>query len=253
LNTSIFNTGSGSGGIDSGTLLGLLIILAVLGFVYRSPLAVIVPLISIGLAFELSIPIIAWAGQNLGVAVASFSEQYVFFVLLGVGTNYGVFMLSRYKEEIRRSRENTPTARREALGRTVGRVGESIMSSAATVVVATAIMGLAQLYMLRVTGPAIAIGVVCLLLAGLSLLPALMALCGKALFWPAQPRPQTLTDSSAIEKGFWARAGQLVTTRPRMVTLVALVMLLPLAISTMMIEPSFDDLKSLPTSAPSVR
>ena len=253
LSTSIFNTGSGSGRFDIGSLLGLLIILVVLGFVYRSPLAVIVPLISVGLAFGLSVPVIAWAGQNLGVAVASFSLQYVLFVLLGAGTNYGVFMLSRYKEEIRRSRENTPTARREALGRTVGHVGESIMSSAATVVVATAIMGLAQLYTLRVTGPAIAIGVVCLLLAGLSLLPALIALCGKALFWPAQPHPQTLTDTSATEKGFWARAGQLVTTHPRIVTLVALVMLLPLALSTMMIEPSFDDLKSLPTSAPSVQ
>jgi putative drug exporter of the RND superfamily len=253
LSTSIFNTGSGSGGVNSGSLLGLLIILVVLGFVYRSPLAVIVPLISVGLAFGLSVPIIAWAGQNLGVAVASFSLQYVFFVLLGVGTNYGVFMLSRYKEEIRRSRENTPAARREALGRSVGHVGESIMSSAATVVVATAIMGLAQLYTLRVTGPAIAIGVVCLLLAGLSLLPALMALCGKSLFWPAQPRPQTLTDASATEKGLWARAGHLVTTHPRIVALVALVMLLPLTLSTMLIEPSFDDLKSLPTSAPSVR
>ncbi len=255
LSTSIFNTNSGSsGGAGSlSSLLGLLIILVVLGVVYRSPLAVVVPLISVGLAFGLSVPIIAWSGQNLGVAVASFSLQYVLFVLLGAGTNYGVFMLSRYKEEIRRSSENTSEARREALGRTVGHVGESITSSAATVVVATAIMGLAQLYTLRVTGPAIAIGVVCLLLAGLSLLPALMALCGKALFWPAQPRPRTLTDTNATEKGFWARAGQLVTMHPRIVALVALVMLVPLAISTIMINPSFDDLKSLPTSAPSVR
>jgi putative drug exporter of the RND superfamily len=80
-----------------------------------------------------------------------------------------------------------------------------------------------------------------------------MALCGKALFWPAQPHPNTLTDTKATEKGFWARAWQLVTTYPRIVALVALVMLLPLAISTVMIEPSFDDLKSLPTSAPSVQ
>src|SRR5262249_8965974 len=90
------------------------------------------------------------------------------------------------------------------------------------------------------------------LLAGLSLLPALMALCGRALFWPAQPRPQTLTDSSATARGFWARAGHLVTTRPRLVALVTLALLVPPAISTVMIDPSFDDLKSLPSSAPSV-
>jgi putative drug exporter of the RND superfamily len=69
INNSVFNTGSG--GI--GSILGLLIILLVLGAVYRSPLAVIVPLVAVGLAFGLSMPLIAWAGQHLGIAVASFS------------------------------------------------------------------------------------------------------------------------------------------------------------------------------------
>jgi RND superfamily putative drug exporter len=180
LTASIFST---TGGV--GSLLGLLIILVVLGMVYRSPLAVLVPLITVGMAFGLSIPVMAWLGQTFGVSIAFFSLQYVAFVLLGAGTNYGVFMLSRYKEEMRRGSQNDRAARREALARTVGHVGESIASSAATVVIATGIMGLAQLYLLRVTGPAVAVGVACLLLAGLSLLPALMALCGKALFWPA--------------------------------------------------------------------
>lgn len=249
LNTNVFSPGSG--GI--GSALGLLIILLVLGAVYRSPLAVLVPLLTIGLAFGMAVPLIAWAGAHLGIAVASFSLQYVFFVLLGAGTNYGVFMLSRYKEELRRSHNHMPAARRAALGRAAGHVGESITSSAATVMVATLILGLAQLYTLRVTGPAIAIGVFCLLLAGLSVLPALMALCGRALFWPALPRPQTLTDTSATEHGFWARAGRLVTTHPRLVALLALLLLVPFALSTVLIAPSFDDLKSLPASAPSVQ
>jgi len=90
LTSSIFST---SGGV--GSLLGLLIILVVLGIVYRSPLAVLVPLITVGMAFGLSIPVIAWLGQTFGVSVAFFSLQYVAFVLLGAGTNYGVFMLSR--------------------------------------------------------------------------------------------------------------------------------------------------------------
>src|SRR5260221_14106516 len=251
LNSSVFS-GTGSGP-NLGLALGVPIILVVLGIVYRSPLAILVPLITVGMSLGLSIPVIAWLGQTFGLPVASFSLQYVGFVLLGAGTNYGVFMLSRYREEIRRRNKNDRAARREALGTTVGHVEESILSSASTVVIATAIMGLAQLYLLRVTGPAVAIGVVCLLLAGLSLLPALMALCGRALFWPAQPRPQTLTDTSATAHGFWARAGHLVTAHPRRVALVALLLLLPLALSTVMIDPSFDDLKALPASAPSVQ
>lgn len=253
LNSSVFSgTGSGSG-LNPGLAIGVLIILVVLGIVYRSPLAVLVPLITVGMALGLSIPVIAWLGQTFGLAVASFSLQYVGFVLLGAGTNYGVFMLSRYREELRRSSNNDRTARREALGRAVGHVGESIISSASTVVIATAIMGVAQLYEMRVTGPAVAVGVVCLLLAGLSLLPALMALCGKALFWPAQPRPGTLTDTNATAKGIWARAGLLVTTHPRLVALLTTVVLLPLAISAIMIEPSFDDLQSLPASSSAVQ
>jgi len=248
LTASIFST---SGGV--GSLLGLLIILVVLGIVYRSPLAVLVPLITVGMAFGLSIPVIAWLGQTFGISVAFFSLQYVAFVLLGAGTNYGVFMLSRYKEEIHCASQHDRATRREALARTVGHVGESITSSAATVVIATGIMGLAQLYLLRVTGPAVAVGVACLLLAGLSLLPALMALCGKALFWPALPRPGTLSAGTVPAKSFWARAGQFVTSHPRIVTLISIVVLLPLAISALVIVPSFDDLRSLPATAPSVQ
>jgi RND superfamily putative drug exporter len=250
-NSSIFS--SGGNGPALGSALGLLIILVVLGIVYRSPLAVLIPLVTVGMALALAIPVIAWVGQTFGIAVASFSLQYVAFVLLGAGTNYGVFMLSRYKEEIRHSSQNNRATRQEALGRTVGRVGESILSSASTVVIATAIMGLAQSYTLRVTGPALAVGVACLLLAGLSLLPALMALCGKALFWPTQPRPGTLTDTNATKKGIWARAGRLVTSHPRLIALLTLVVLVPLAISAVMVEPSFDDLQSLPASSTSVQ
>lgn len=133
--------------------------------------------------------------------MASFSLQYVAFVLLGAGTNYGVFLLSRYKEEIRRGSQNDRAERREALARAVGHVGESLVSSASTVVVATSVMGLAQLNALRVTGPAVAVGVVYLLLAGLSVLPALMAVCSKALFWPVPPRAGTLGETFAADTG----------------------------------------------------
>src|SRR5260370_19392378 len=105
-------------------------------------------------------------------------------------------MLSRYREELRRNNKHDRAARQEALGHTVGHVGESIISSASTVVVATVIMGVAQLYEMRVTRPSIAVGVVCLLLAGLSLLPALMALSVKSLVYHAQPRTGTLTDTN---------------------------------------------------------
>ena len=241
----------GSAGL--GVLLGVLIILIVLGYVYRSPLAVVVPLISTGFAFALSVPVISWLGQTFGLPVATYSLEYVAFVLLGAGTNYGVFMLSRYREEIRRGTVAGKAGRHAALGRAVGRVGEAISSSAATVIAATAIMGFAQLAILRVTGPAVAVAVCCLLLAGLTLLPALMALCGPALFWPSLPRPGSFAAEGISRRGLWAAAGRLVTRRPALVTALTLLVLLPLAVSALTVAPSFDFLRTVPASAPSLR
>lgn len=234
-----------------GALIGVLIILLVLGYVYRSPLAVVVPLLNTGFAFLLSIPVIAWLGQSFGLPVSTYSLEYVAFVLLGAGTNYGVFMLSRYREEIQRGSTADTAGYRSALARAVARVGESIGSSAATVIAATAIMGLGQLALLRVTGPAVAIAVGCLLLAGLTLLPALMALCGRALFWPAMPRPDSLAADSGLRRGIWAAAGRLVTRRPVIVAGLTLLVLAPLALSALTMSPSFDFLRTLPANAPS--
>ena len=236
-----------------GALIGVLIILVVLGYVYRSPLAVVVPLLNTGFAFLFSIPVIAWFGQTFGLPVSTFSLEYVAFVLLGAGTNYGVFMLSRYREEIQRETTADAAGRRNALARAIGRVGEAIGSSAATVIAATAIMGLGQLSLLRVTGPAVAIAVGCLLLAGLTLLPALMALCGRALFWPAAPRPGSLSAYDSPARGVWAAAGRLVTRRPVVVAGLTLLVLAPLALSALTVDPSFDFPRTLPPSAPSAR
>jgi putative drug exporter of the RND superfamily len=239
--------------LGPGILITLFIILVVLAFVYRSPLAVIVPLISIGMALALSFCVIAWLGKHVNLPVASFSTEYVGFVLLGAGTNYGIFLLSRYREEMQRSTSNDKIARHEALARSVGRVGEAISSSAVTVVAATSIMGLAQLALLRVTGPAVAIAVLCLLLAGLTLLPALMSLCGPAIFWPVTPKPGTLTAFAAPERGLWASAGRMVTKRPWAVSIITVIVLASLALSALTIHLSYDDLHSLPNSTPSVQ
>jgi uncharacterized membrane protein YdfJ with MMPL/SSD domain len=114
-------------------------------------------------------------------------------------------------------------------------------------------MGLAQLDLLRVTGPAVAVGVGCLLLAGLTLLPALMALCGRVLFWPAQPRVGSLAGRDTPARGAWVAIGRGVTRHPALVAAATAVALVPLAISALAIAPSFDELQSLPKSAPAVR
>ncbi|HEX8733063.1 MAG TPA: MMPL family transporter [Ktedonobacterales bacterium] len=240
------------GGVGLAGLLSLLIILLVLGYVYRSPLAVVVPLSVIGVVFEIANAVIASLGQGFGLPVMNFSLEYVGFILLGAGTNYGVFLLSRYREEIARGAGWTKSDRQAALARAVGHVGEAIGSSALTVVAVTGVLGFAQLALLRVTGPAVAVAVICLLLAGLSLLPALMALCGPALFWPSNPKPGSLT-TAAPTRGFWAFAGRMVTARPWLIAGAAVIVLAPLALSALSMRLSFDDLASLPSTSSASR
>ena len=110
-------------------------------------------------------------------------------LILGAGTDYGVFLVFRVREELRRGL--TP---HEAVVQSVSRVGESISFSAFTVIAALLSLVLAEFAFYQSLGPALAIGIALMLLAGLTLLPALLAILGRAVFWPtgcgtAHPRP----------------------------------------------------------------
>ena len=100
-------------------------------------------------------------------------------LILGAGTDYGVFLVFRVREELRRGL--TP---HEAVIRSVSRVGESITFSALTVIAALVSLVLAEFAFYQSLGPALAIGIALMLVAGLTLLPALLAILGRAVFWP---------------------------------------------------------------------
>jgi uncharacterized membrane protein YdfJ with MMPL/SSD domain len=247
LNASLFGAGGANAGASAGRLLGIVLVLAVLAFVYRSPLAALTPLVAIGFVVAVGPSVIAGAADTFGLPITDFSLPFVFVVTLGAGTNYGLFLISRYREELRRG-----FARREALEQALARVGEAIASSAATVVLAMGLMGFARLDLFRTLGPAVAISVALMLLAGLTLLPALMALFGRAFFWPVGPKP--VADGESVGSGttLWTRLGRAVVARPAVVALVAVAVLLPFAVSALGAQPSFDNLAALPQDTPAV-
>lgn len=223
--------------------LGLLVVLVVLALVYRSPLAVLLPLLAIGAVLLVGPSVIAWVAMFTGLAIGSFSLPFVVTVTLGAGTNYGLFLISRYREELRAGAE-----RQQALETAIAQVGAAITSSAATVVLAMSLMGLAKLELFRSLGPAVAISIVLMLLSGLTLMPALVAIAGNAFFWPTHPARAT----PPAHPTFWTRVGQLVVRQPALVAGISLVVLIPLALTALTVRPSFDLLESLPQSAPAV-
>lgn len=155
-----------------------LFILVLLLLALRAPLAPVVTLLPAVTVLALAGPVIAGA-THLGVQVSSITQFILIVLVLGAGTDYGLFLVFRTREELRRGLD--PHA---AVRRAVSTVGESITFSAFIVMAALMSLVIAQFGLYQSLGPALAIGIALMLGAGLTLLPALLAIFGRAVFWP---------------------------------------------------------------------
>jgi len=203
LPTQIDNGAAAGSSLDQTSRLSGLLIIVLLLLAFRAPLAPIVTLIPAAFVLVLSGPVIAEA-TKLGVQVSGITQFLLVVLVLGAGTDYGVFLVFRVREELRRGL--TP---HEAVVRSVTRVGESITFSAFTVIVALLSLVLAEFGFYQTMGPPLAIGIALMLLAGLTLLPALLAIFGRAVFWPSSTR-LVVAERAAI----WERVGVIAARRP---------------------------------------
>ena len=193
-----------------------MLLLVILLLVYRSPVTPVIPMATIGVAIMVVRPIVALLGLHV-IKVASFTETFILAIVFGAGTDYCIFLISRFREQM--AQGDSPA---EAVGTTWHRVGEAITSSAATVVVGGLAMTTASVALFSTTGPAVAASVAVTLVAGLTLTPALIAIGGEKFFWPQ--------GFKAAQPGrFWTAASQLIQRRPRRVFAWSLVPLLLLA------------------------
>ncbi len=197
---------------DATQQLSLLFIVVLLLLAFRALLAPVVTLVPAAFVLVLSGPVIA-ESTKLGVQVSSITQLLLIVLILGAGTDYGVFLVFRVREELRRGL--TPS---DAVIRSVSRVGESITFSALTVIAALVSLVIAQFAFYQSLGPALAIGIALMLLAGLTLLPALLAIFGRAVFWP------TSTSAREHRAGVWDRVGVIATHRPGITLAAGLVL-----------------------------
>ena len=160
----------------------LLFIIVLLLIAFRALLAPLVTLVPAALVLALASPVIAGA-THLGVQVSAITQFILIVLVLGAGTDYGLFLVFRTREELRRGLEP-----KDAVRRAVATVGESITFSALIVIAALMSLIIAQFDFYQSLGPALAIGIALMLMAGLTLLPALLAIFGRAVFWPSKAR-----------------------------------------------------------------
>ena len=200
-------------------LLSVVFILVLLLLVFRALLAPFVTLIPAFLAVAISGPLVAEAAQH-GLKVSPLAQILLIVLVLGAGTDYGLFLVFRVRENLRSGLE-----RKEAVIAAVERVGESITFSAATVVAALLSLLAATFEFYSDLGIPLAIGIVVMLLAGLTLLPALLAIFGRAVFWPSK------TQSGTGKAGVWGRVAVRIIRHPVPTLVTGLVVFGGLAIA----------------------
>jgi putative drug exporter of the RND superfamily len=167
----------------NGTLLlaafALVIVLLIL--IYRSPIFLFIPLAAVMFAEILSRSI-AYGLTELGVTVNTQSSSIMSVLVLGAGTDYALLIVARYREELHRTED-----RHEAMRAAMRSAGPAVFASALTVIAALLCLTIAKVNGTSGLGPIAAIGVACAGLSMLTLLPALLTICGRRAFWPFVP------------------------------------------------------------------
>ncbi len=224
------------GNIGRVTLATALAIFCILAFAYRSLVAPLVPLASIGLATFLTLRLVAFFATESGTPVPSQVEPVIVVLLFGVGTDYALFLLSRTRQAL-----DAGATRREAARFGVERAGGVIFSSAAVLVASFAVLVRAELEVYGTLGPGLGLALVVLTLVTLTLVPALLAILGRAAF------------GGVGERASAARPPGLAVRRPGLVAGVLGAGLLVLALGALGLRVGFDQVDALPDGAPSAR
>jgi RND superfamily putative drug exporter len=207
------------GGIDKTLLFAtILVVIVILFLVYRSPLLWLLPIISSGIALISAEAIVYLFAKSGAIVVNGTSANILTGLVFGVGTDYALLLIARYREELRRNAD-----RHQAMAVAIRRSGPAVIASAATVVAGMLLLQVADVNSTRGLGPVAAIGVVVALLVMITLLPALLVICGRWVFWPSKPAFGTPDPTAA---GRWARLGRGIAPHPRLIwTATALVLL----------------------------
>jgi putative drug exporter of the RND superfamily len=214
----------------------LVLVLFILMVVYRHPLTMMLPLVTIGLSLMTARGVVAGLSQ-IGLGVSDETVILMTAMMAGAGTDYAVFLISRYHEELR-----SGVASDTAVVAALAAIGKVVAASAATVAVTFLCMSFARLGLLSTVGPSLAIAVGIAFLAAFTLLPAILVLAGRR-GW-VNPRPDLTTH-------LWHRLGVRLVRHPGTYLAVSLAVLAVLATCGCFVQFNWDESRTLPGSVPS--
>lgn len=198
------------GELDAKLLLAtILLVVLLLLAIYRAPLIAVIPIFVVGFAYQVASGFI-YLYADAGNTVNSNATSILVVLMFGVGTDYCLLLVSRYREELHKVED-----KHEAMARALRRAGPAVLASGCTVIAAMLVLLLADTGSTNALGPVSAIGVAAALLAGLTLLPALLTAAGRRGFWP---RSESVACQPGVDlvrrEGLWRRFGDRVLKRP---------------------------------------
>jgi putative drug exporter of the RND superfamily len=206
-------------GIDGNLILITFgVVIVILLFTYRSPILWILPIFSAAVAYVVSGGVVYLLAKYADLTVNGQSQAILGILVIGAGTDYALLLVARYREELRRHAD-----RHEAMAFALHRAAPAIFASASTVVVGMLCLTFAELNSTAGLGPVNAVGVAVTFLVMVTLLPALLVIFGRWMFWPKRP---TFGSHEPNTTGLWAKIGAGIQPRPRTVWAITTCVLL---------------------------
>jgi RND superfamily putative drug exporter len=224
---------------------GFVVVLLLL-LTYRSPFLWLVPLACVLAGLVAAMGVTYLLAAHAGLTVTGLSQGILLVLTMGVGTDYALLLVARYREELRRHED-----KHEAMAIALHRAGPAIIASGTTVILSMLCLLISVLNSDRSLGPVAALGVLCALVAMLTLLPALLVAVPRRTFWPKVPH---YGDVLPAERTFWGRVGTRVSARPRSVWIVTSLILAVLALGfTTLKSTGLTNEQSYPSKPESVK
>jgi RND superfamily putative drug exporter len=236
-------------GLD-GTLLiaaGLLVAILLL-IIYRSPFLWLLPLLAVGFAYQAAEALIYELARH-GLTVNGQSGGILTVLIFGVGTDYALLIVARYREELVRHED-----RHEAMAATLRRVGPTVLASGGTVTLSLLCLLTASLNSDKGLGPVCAIGVVVVVFAMLTALPMLLLIVGRGVFWPFVPRYDASVEANhaVTQKRLWVWLGGLITGRARPIWIITALLLGVMALGLFRLDTNLTNAQGFTRAVDSV-
>lgn len=206
-------------GLKKSEYFTVIFILLILFVVFRSFVAPFIPLITVGITYVVSQSIVAFLVDSVNFPISTYTQIFMVAVMFGIGTDYCILLISRYKEELQHTDDKW-----EAIIQTYKKSGKTVLFSGLAVLVGFSAIGLSQFVLYR-SAVAVAVGIAVMLVGLITIVPFFMAVLGQKLFWPAKGSLEHK------ENRFWGAIGSFSLKRPWAALLIVVAVTVPFLIS----------------------